>query len=266
MDNQPLPKKSLGQHWLDDPLSLEAMCDAANITAEDTILEIGPGQGTLTKVLAGRAKHVVAVEFDQKLAAQLPGRLTGINNVEVVSEDILRFDFTSLPTAYKVVANIPYYLTSNLVRILSETPNPPEYAVLLVQKEVAERVAAKPGAMSLLSVTAQFYWEVSLGRIVPAELFTPPPKVDSQILILQRRSGLLFPGIDLKVFFRVVKAGFSQRRKTLLNSLGAGLHIDRKTASEVLVSAGVEPGRRPQTLSLDEWQKVYENLTKGGII
>jgi 16S rRNA (adenine1518-N6/adenine1519-N6)-dimethyltransferase len=162
-----------------------------------------------------------------------------------------------LPSAYKIVANIPYYLTSNLIRVISETPNPPQIAVLLVQKEVAERVAAKPGAMSLLSVTAQFYWQVSLGEIVPAELFEPPPKVDSQILIMERRSESLFPEVDPKIFFRLAKAGFSQRRKTLLNTLSSGLHLSRDEVQRLLEIANVEPNRRAQTLSLDEWHKIY---------
>src|SRR5262249_37456050 len=157
----------------------------------------------------------------------------------------------------KLVANIPYYLTSNLIRVISETPNPPAIAVLLIQKEVAERVAAEPGAMSLLSVTAQFYWQVSLEQVVPAELFEPAPKVDSQILVFKRRREPLYQGVDTKKFFRLAKAGFAQRRKTLLNSLGAGLHLSRQEAQKLLESAGIDSGRRAQTLSLDEWYKLY---------
>lgn len=257
--NEPTAKKSLGQHWLDDAASLEAICQAADIQPDDTILEIGPGHGTLTELLVQKAKWVIAVEFDKKLAADLPGRVKA-SNLEVIEQDILSFDLTSLPQDYKIVANIPYYLTSNLIRVISETPNPPASATILVQKEVAERVAAEPGAMSILSVTAQFYWQVGLGQVVRAELFMPPPKVDSQVLILKRRPEPLFPDVDVKTFFRLVKAGFAQRRKTLLNSLGAGLHIDRDRVEDICRQANIEPGRRPQTLSLDEWHDLYKAI------
>lgn len=250
-----IPKKSLGQHWLRDSAALQAMCDAAGLRPDDTVLEIGPGLGTLTELLVGRAENVVAVEFDEKLAAGLPRRVQA-DNLQVIHQDILSFDLTTLPPNYKLVANIPYYLTSNLIRVVSETPNPPAKAVILVQKEVAERVAAKPGGMSLLSVTAQFYWEVTTGREVPAELFEPPPKIDSRILIMERRSHPLFD-VDVRAFFRLVKAGFAQRRKTLLNSLAAGLHMDRVETQKLLEAADIDPTRRAQTLSLDEWHALY---------
>ena len=249
-------KKSLGQHWLYDEASLLAMCDAAELQDSDVVLEIGPGLGTLTELLVEGASKVVAVEFDEQLARELPRRVKA-GNLEIVSQDILSFDFTSLPPGYKVIANIPYYLTSNLSRTISETPNPPTAAVLLVQKEVAERVAAKPGDMSILSVTAQFYWQVSLDRQVPAHLFTPPPQVDSQILVLKNRPAPLFTGIDVKDFFRLVKAGFSQRRKTLLNSLSAGLQLEREAVQTMCDTAGIDTGRRAQTLNLDEWHTLY---------
>ena len=256
MSDIPFAKKSLGQHWLDDPASLAAMCDAAAVNSNDTVLEVGPGLGSLTELLVRRAKQVVAVEFDAKLAATLPKRVQA-DNLDIVSQDILTFDFTSLPPGYKLVANIPYYLTSNLIRVISEATNQPAIAALLIQKEVAERVAADPGEMSVLSITAQFYWEVKLGQVVPARLFKPPPKVDSQILILHRRQPTLFPDIDLKDFFRLVKAGFSQRRKTLLNSLSAGLQLSRDETESICERASINCGRRPQTLSLDEWHQLY---------
>lgn len=254
--DEPLAKKSLGQHWLDDVASLEAICRAADIQPDDTVLEIGPGPGSLTKLLVKKAGRVIAVEFDAKLAADLPGRIKA-DNLEVVEQDILSFDLNGLPADYKIVANIPYYLTSNLIRVISETPNPPTSATILVQKEVAQRVAAEPGAMSILGVTAQFYWQVGLAQVVRAELFKPPPKVDSQVLILKRRPEPLFPDVDAKSFFRLVKAGFAQRRKTLLNSLSAGLHTDRTKIARLLEVAGIETGRRPQTLSLEEWRRIH---------
>jgi 16S rRNA (adenine1518-N6/adenine1519-N6)-dimethyltransferase len=256
MKSNPLPKKSLGQHWLHDIDALTAMSDAAEVGPDDTVLEIGPGLGTLTEVLVKRAKAVVAVEFDESLAKALPGKVSA-KNLSVQQNDILRFDLTTLPKNYKIVANIPYYLTSNLIRTISESMNPPSIAALLVQKEVAERVAAKPGGMSLLSVSAQFYWEVDKGRVVGAELFTPPPKVDSQILLLRRRKEQLYPGTDIQLFFQVVKAGFSSRRKMLLNSLSAGLRINKYEAGDLLVKAGIQPDQRPQSLSLPQWHNLY---------
>lgn len=258
-----IPKKSLGQHWLHDQATLQAICDSAEVTSDDTVLEIGPGLGTLTKLLVDQAKAIVAVEFDQELAASLRKNLhledgpLG-SKLTVVNQDILSFDLTKLPAGYKVVANIPYYLTSNLVRVLSESTNPPSTAVLLIQKEVAERVCAKPGSMSILSVTAQYYWEASLGQVVPAELFTPPPKVDSQVLILNRHEWPLFENVDTKQYFRLVKAGFSQKRKTLVNSLSAGLSISKDQAKTLLDSAGIPQNTRAQALSLDDWHKVYQ--------
>ncbi len=258
------PKKSLGQHWLRDAAALGAMCDAAEVGTGNTVLEIGPGLGTLTALLTKRAKEVVAVEFDEALAQALPGRVTD-ENLSTVHQDILRFDLTTLPAGYKVVANIPYYLTSNLIRTLSESANPPSVVALLVQKEVAGRVAAMPGDMSLLSVSAQFYWEVGTGRVVEAKLFEPPPKVDSQILVLKKRAGPLFPGTDIQLFFQVVKAGFAARRKTLLNSLSAGLRIDKARAGELLERAGIAPATRPQSLSLPQWHGLYKAAQTLGV-
>jgi 16S rRNA (adenine1518-N6/adenine1519-N6)-dimethyltransferase len=256
MSKLPFAKKSLGQHWLTDYSSLSAMCDAVQVSDGDTVLEIGPGVGTLTELLVERADTVIAVEFDQELAKQLPRRVPD-SNLEVVHQDILKFNLTELPSGYKVVANIPYYLTSNLVRVLSESSNPPIQAALLVQKEVAERVAAKPGDMSVLSVTAQFYWEVTVGQVVPARLFTPAPKVDSQILILKRRTEPLFD-VDAKDLFRLVKAGYSNRRKTLLNSLSGGLQRPKAEILHMLESADIKPSARPQELSLEQWHSLFK--------
>lgn len=261
MNHLPTTKKSLGQHWLQDELSLEAMIAAADIQPGDTVLEIGPGPGTLTELLVQSAKQVVAVEFDENLARELPLRVPA-GNLTVVNQDILQFDLTSLPPNYKVVANIPYYLTSNLLRTLCESPNHFSAAAILIQKEVAERVCAGPGDMSILAVSVQFYCEVGLGPLVPARLFTPPPKVDSQILMLSWREEPLFPDVDVRAFFRVVKAGFSQKRKTLLNSLSAGLHLSREETTALLDVASIKPGTRAQALSLRQWHDLYLAYSK----
>lgn len=254
--SMPPTKKSLGQHWLHDELSLDAIVDAADVTANDTVLEVGPGPGTLTQKLVARANHVVAVEFDEQLAQDLPARVPA-DNLDIWQGDILQFDLSTLPAGYKVVANIPYYLTSNLLRVLCESPNHFSKASVLIQKEVAERVCARPGDMSILSVSVQFYCEVSLGALVPAHLFTPPPKVDSQVLQLTFREAPLFPDVDTKQFFRIVKAGFSQKRKTLLNSLSAGLHLNREETAELLEKASITPSTRAQNLGLEQWHALY---------
>ena len=255
------PKKSLGQHWLKDQLTLEAICQAANLASSDTVLEVGPGLGDLTRQLVLRAGMVIAVELDQALVAELQ-RQNIATNLEIVSGDILKFDLTQLPVGYKVVANIPYYLTSNLIRILSESPNPPRLIVLLVQKEVAQRLAAQPGQMSLLSVSAQLYYQVKLGPVVAAELFEPPPKVDSQVIILNYRDQPLFQNLDSKKFFQVVKAGFSGRRKKLRSSLSAGLSIDKSQADQLLQVANINGDLRAQNLSLIDWHKLYTVVIK----
>lgn len=262
------PKKSLGQHWLYDSTTLESICDSAAVSAADDVLEVGPGLGTLTRRLLKRGARVTAVEFDHSLAISLakhlqedgPIDVTLLDNLTVVEQDILSYDLRQMPADYKVVANIPYYLTSNLIRVLCESDQPFSTAVLLIQKEVAERVCAEPGDMSVLSVTTQFYCEVSLGAYVPARLFTPPPKVDSQVLVLKRRSVPLFPDIDTKQFFRLVKAGFSQRRKTLANSLSGGLAVNKQDVQSLLIEAGISPNARAQALSLDEWHRLYNAL------
>jgi 16S rRNA (adenine1518-N6/adenine1519-N6)-dimethyltransferase len=264
MSDLPATRKSLGQHWLNDTTVLQSIADAADIQPSDTVLEIGPGPGTLTKILVQQAQEVVAVELDEKLALALPSWVP-VANLRVVVQSILEFDLTSLPPVYKLVANIPYYLTSNLIRVLSESSNPPAIAVLLIQKEVAERVVSVPGNMSILSVSAQYYWDVSVGPLVGAEMFTPRPKVDSQVLILRARTAPLYDDVtDPSQFFRIVKAGFSGKRKTLLNSLSAGLALPKDQTRSLLEEAGVDPGLRAQTLSLDEWHSLYKYNTHQG--
>lgn len=258
--NEPIPKKSLGQHWLTDDRALDAIVMSADVDDDDTVLEVGPGLGTLTKKLTDKARLVVAVEFDEVLASSLGDRVKA-DNLEVVQHDILSFDFTTVEPDYKIVANIPYYLTSNLIRTISETPNQPSIAVILIQKEVAQRVAAPPGEMSLLSVSAQYYWDVSLGIEVPAELFTPPPKVDSQVLILHRRDSPLFVNSDEKKFFQIVKAGFSARRKKLRSSLSGGLRLPKDEIESILARAGIDPNLRAQSLSLKDWYEIYQAVT-----
>lgn len=251
-----LANKKLGQHWLKDEAVLAAICESAGLKPTDIVLEIGPGLGDLTRQLVKRAGQVIAVEVDQELAIALTKQVNA-DNLEIINADILRYDLTGLPPDYKVVANIPYYLTSNLIRILSESPNPPLVMVLLVQKEVAQRLAAAPGRMSLLSLSAQLYYQPKLGPVVAAKLFEPPPKVDSQLIILSRRDKPLFAGLDIPIYFRIVKAGFAGRRKKLRSSLAAGLQISKTEADELLSRSGIDGDRRAQELSLQDWHKLY---------
>lgn len=251
------PKKSLGQHWLHDREILGEIADAAELTEADTVLEIGPGLGTLTSELLRRAGAVVAVEFDKDLARKLPGQFPG-KNLTVKNEDILDFDLTALPPGYKVVANIPYYITSKIVQLLMTAENRPAVAVLLTQKEVAERLAARPGDMSILAVSAQVFAEVSLGAVASAELFTPPPQVDSQAVILKVRSVSLVPSELEKDFFRVVKAGFSARRKKLRSSLAGGLQASKEDAEGWLKTVNINPDARAEDITIADWRRLTE--------
>lgn len=258
-----IAKKSLGQHWLEDEISLEAICELAGVEHGELIVEIGPGHGSLTNKLLLRGAKVIAVELDSRLVSELPSKISSNKqNLEVVEQDILGFNFNELPSKYKVVANIPYYLTSNLIRTLSEATNPPDSVTLLIQKEVAQRLCAGPGDMSLLSVWAQMYFICSLGPIVPAALFTPPPKVDSQIVHLERREQPIIENQAKKLTARVIKAGFSNKRKTVLNSLSAGLHKDKDDTRKLLVNAGIDPSTRPQELSIDQWVTLTQCVDK----
>ncbi len=244
--------KSLGQHWLHNREILANIANHAGLNRDDVVLEIGPGLGTLTSELLRRSGSVVAVEFDAELARKLPAQFPG-KNLKVVSGDIMKFDLSTLPNNYKVVANIPYYITSKIVHILMTSNNKPSTVVLLVQKEVAQRLAAKPGKMSILSVSAQIFADVSLGEIVPAKSFTPMPKVDSQIVILKTKNSPFNAGLKEVDFFKVVKAGFSSRRKKLRSSLSGGLNIPKSETEKLLGKAGISPNVRAESLSLDDW-------------
>ena len=251
------PKKSLGQHWLKDPEILADIAEAAELTGDDVVLEIGPGLGTLTSRLLARANSVTAVEFDADLARKLPGQFPG-KELTVVNQDILQFDLNQLPKNYKVVANVPYYITSKIVEKLMTAENKPSIAVLLVQKEVAERIAAEAGNMSILSVSVQTFAEAELDIEAPRQFFTPPPKVDSQVVILRTRNNPLITPEDQRDFFRIVKAGFSAKRKKLRSSLSGGLGIDKSAAEELLKNAGISPDARAEDLTIEDWKRLLK--------
>ena len=259
MDTKLRARKSLGQHWLLDKEALGNIANAAKLSQKDTVLEVGPGLGTLTQLLVQKAGKVIAVELDHNLAAQLTQKIVA-PNLKVKEGDILKFELTKLPRGYKVVANIPYYLTSHLLRILSESANPPALMVLLIQKEVAQRVAAMPGRMSLLSVSVQLHYDIKLGQTLPAHFFKPPPKVDSQVMVLNRRPKPLFTGLDDKEFFRDVQAGFANLHKKLRSSLSAGLHISKEAADDLLESADINGDLRAESLNLQQWHRLYTQV------
>ena len=251
------PKKSLGQHWLKDPDILADIAEAAELTGDDVVLEIGPGLGTLTSRLLARANSVTAVEFDADLARKLPGQFPG-KKLTVVNQDILQFDLNQLPKDYKVAANVPYYITSKIVEKLMTAENKPSIAVLLVQKEVAERIAVEAGNMSVLSVSVQIFAEAELDIEVPRQFFTPPPKVDSQVVILRTRNNPLITPEDQRDFFRIVKAGFSAKRKKLRSSLSGGLGIDKIAVEELLKNAGISPDARAEDLAIEDWRRLLK--------
>ena len=251
------PKKSLGQHWLKDPEILADIAEAAELTGDNVVLEIGPGLGTLTSRLLARANSVTAVEFDADLARKLPGQFPG-KRLTVVNQDILQFDLNQLPKNYKVVANVPYYITSKIVEKLMTAENKPSIAVLLVQKEVAERIAAEAGNMSVLSVSVQIFAEAELDIEVSRQFFTPPPKVDSQVVVLRTRNNPLITPEDQRDFFRIVKAGFSAKRKKLRSSLSGGLGISKSVAEELLKNAGISPDARAEDLAIEDWKKLLK--------
>jgi len=265
------PKKSLGQNFLIDESALARIAAAADLAASDTVLEIGPGLGSLTRHLASAARRVVAVELDAAMLPVLRQTLQSCANVEIVHSDILKYALTAsrngLPPGYKVVANIPYYITSALIRHLLEADVRPSLVVLTVQREVAERICAGPGDMSLLAVSVQFYCAPRLVARIPAGAFYPPPEVDSAVLKLDVFTQPAVAVADADHFFQVVKAGFSQKRKQLRNSLSAGLHLESRKADELLFRAAIDPKRRAETLTLEEWgalAKVVGRIEEAG--
>ena len=258
--------KSLGQNFLHNPLALEEIASAAEIRPTDSVLEIGPGLGSLTRYLAVSAKEVVAVELDEKLIPPLKTVIAPYSNIRLIHGDILKFPPSELvdQAGYLVVANIPYYITSAIIRHLLENEPKPRRIVLTIQKEVADRICAKPGDMSLLALSVQVYGQPHIAARIAAEAFFPAPKVDSAVLCLD-----VYPEPQIKIelletFFKLIKAGFSQKRKTLRNSLSSGLHISPNDAADLLTKSDIDPMRRAETLSIPEWQRLCEIIKSDG--
>jgi 16S rRNA (adenine1518-N6/adenine1519-N6)-dimethyltransferase len=249
------PKKSLGQNFLHDPGALEKIVALADLNPEDTVLEIGPGTGALTRFLARAARKVIAVEVDDRLKPVLDSELSQYPNVWVIYQDILTIDVAGLlrPNPYVVVANLPYYITSAILRHLLESSYRPRRLLLTVQQEVAERLVARPDDMSLLSVSVQFYGAARIVNKLKPAAFWPRPDVDSAVVRIDVYDQPPVAVPDEQTFFRVVRAGFSQKRKQLKNALGGGLGLPHQQAAQLLEQAGIDPRRRAETLSLEEW-------------
>jgi len=259
----------LGQHFLIDEEVLKLITSAAELTPSDVIMEIGPGLGVLTRELARQAGWVVTVELDSKLAAILGQTLASLNNVTIVNKDILKTDpaallqelkakFPSAKNSYKVVANLPYYITSPVLRHFLEASVKPQLMVVMVQKEVAEAIVAEPGRMSVLSISVQFYGEPRIISYVPAQCFYPPPEVDSAILWVTLYPQPAVAVTDVGSFFELVRAGFSASRKQICNSLAQGLGVPKAEVLSLLAKADIVPQRRAETLSLDEWARLWQ--------
>ncbi|MBM4446725.1 MAG: ribosomal RNA small subunit methyltransferase A [Chloroflexi bacterium] len=254
-------KKSLGQHFLVDTSILQIIVEAAELSPDDTVIEIGPGLGILTVELARHAGDVIAVELDTKLASLLKRRLVSLANLNVINADILKVSPSQLlekKSTYKVVANLPYYITSPVLRYFAEASPKPSLMVMMVQKEVGEAIVAGPGKMSLLAVSLQVYSKPMIISHVPSRCFYPQPKVDSVILRFDVLSEPAVKVSDMGGFFEVVKCGFSSPRKQLHNSLAHGLGIKPAEVALLLEKASIDPKRRAETLGLEEWAKLYE--------
>lgn len=276
MDIKPLlrqfhlrPKKSLGQNFLVDEHALSSIVRAAEITSDDVVLEIGPGLGNLTRHLADAARHVIAVEIDRALIPPLRSVLSDRSNVSIVEGDILQFNPTELLSNYftyelahyKVVANIPYYITSAIIRHLLAAEVKPRSIVLTIQVEVAQRLIAQPDDMNLLAVSVQFYGVPRIVQRIPAEAFYPEPDVDSAVVRIDLPDQPRVVVKDVDTFFKVAKAGFGQKRKQLHNSLAAGLQITHEQIMQTLNEVGIDPKRRAETLTLEEWGRLSDRLS-----
>ncbi|MEM7029886.1 MAG: 16S rRNA (adenine(1518)-N(6)/adenine(1519)-N(6))-dimethyltransferase RsmA [Chloroflexota bacterium] len=261
-------KKSLGQNFLVDDDHLTKIVEAADLAGADTVLEIGPGLGSLTALLVQKVKQVVAVEVDDRMIQILEAELGNTTGLTLQQADILSVDPGSLCApeenqSYQVVANLPYYITSPIIQHLLEAQHPPRKIIITVQKEVAQRIVAKPGAMSVLAVAVQLYGHPTLCHTIPPHAFLPPPKVESAVLRIDRYDQSPFQVSNVKLFFRVVKAGFSQKRKQLKNSLSAGLAQPQDVVVAYLKQANIEPTRRAQNLTLDEWATLTQIVEQG---
>jgi 16S rRNA (adenine1518-N6/adenine1519-N6)-dimethyltransferase len=271
------PQKKWGQHFLTDQRILSSIADAADVQSTDTILEIGPGLGHLTRVLASRAARVVAVEIDAELARKLRAEFANTPNITIAHGNILdapasewltysgneiagaKRQASAIP--FKVVANLPYYITSAILRHILEAEHKPSVVVVMVQREVAQRIVARPPAMNLLAVSVQFFAQPKIIRTIAAGAFYPPPQVDSAVVRLEVLPQTRLTPAETERFFEIVRAGFGERRKQLRNSLARRLKQTASSIERALANAGIDPTRRAETLNVDEWIALSRQLT-----
>lgn len=270
-------RKGLGQHFLIDDEALRLIVSAAELGAGDVVVEVGPGLGVLTRELAASAGWVIAVELDDRLADILKQTLASFGNINVVRGDILQIDPAFLlqeqkvnfppaiksPSIYKVVANLPYYITSPVIRHFLEASIKPQVVVLTVQKEVAEAIVAEPGQMSVLSVSVQFYGKASIVSYVPSRCFYPEPGVDSAVLRIDLYPRPAAEVDDVDGFFSLVRAGFSAPRKQIANALANGLSVPRAEVLPLLKGADMDPQRRAETLNIEDWARLWRKYVQG---
>jgi 16S rRNA (adenine1518-N6/adenine1519-N6)-dimethyltransferase len=250
--------KGLGQHLLTSRKALDTVVDAADLTPDDRVLEVGAGPGLLTRELAQRARLVVAVELDRAILPVLRETTADLPNVEIIPRNLLEVEpeevFGAEP--YKLVANLPYYITSLILRHLLESANAPRVLVVMVQREVAERLVASPGEMSLLALSVQIYGTPRIVTYVPATAFFPPPRVDSAVVRVDLHPAPLLDDATTEQFFALIHAGFAEKRKQLHNTLARHLDVSHETVSRWLAEGEIDPMRRAQTLSLEEWLRL----------
>ncbi len=255
------PKRSLGQNFITDDALFARLVDYSGVGSGDSVLEIGAGAGGMTKALAGRCRRVLAIEVDGTLIPILRVALEKFENVELVHGDVMRLNLPQLTAPlgdFHVVANIPYYLTTDLMNLLFSSKMPIRSISVMVQKEAAQRMVAQPGEESygMLAVKAQYFYDPAVMLDVPASFFTPPPKVDSAFVVMPRREKPPVDADDDKTFFRVAAAAFAMRRKTMANNLIASFHVSREQAEEWLAACGIEKSARGETLSLESFARL----------
>lgn len=252
-----MPNKQLGQHWLKDPAILGGIADSVALSADDTVLEIGPGLGTLTSAILRRAGTVIAVEYDSELARKLPAQFPG-KHLQVVHGDILQFDLSTLPPGYRVVANVPYYITQKIIERFLQAENQPDSMVLLVQQEVAEKLTSATGRLTAIAVKLQFYYDIQLGTRVQKEYFTPSPAVDSQVVICKKRHVDKYAQSSSQRFCTMVDAGFSAPRKKLRTALAGGLGLSKAAVVRLCQNVGVSADLRASGVSVAQWLALSE--------
>ncbi len=258
-----MPTK-LGQNFLNDGIIAEKIVSSAGLKWCDNVLEIGPGKGILTKELLKKSKKVIGIEVDLSLKNSLLNKFKNNTNFELLIGDILSVNISKMLSdrkidKYKVIANIPYYITSKIIRLFLESENRPEEMILMTQKEVAERIVAIQGKMSKLSVSVQYYGKPEILFFVDRENFTPEPSVDSAVIKIKNIKKKSKNDFD-KVFFKIVRAGFCARRKILMNNLANSLHIDKKEIENKLKSVGIDPNIRAQSLSISDWKRIAKKF------